>query len=273
MEWVAQLKHHMPEMQRQIQIFCEEYPVQQQDEQECLAILLDGTDKFAACMRALPLDAAVWPWVDWESIFHDAVMPLSTIEMSFDVLLLLFDEQTHSVNDAEPLPPHADIVREHINLISAIFRQNRTRHHEYKWSGEAETERLPAYVVLSAFWAYVSPWCLDRSLDLSAFAIQEWPVALYHPYYTPALLHQIIATFSRVARDLLVIPHRTAADFEIHITHHTLRMTPDFWERVVAPLHFSDHLERLRELGGDIEPLTWDEGQGQGVIVRLPWAR
>jgi hypothetical protein len=31
--------------------------------------------------------------------------------------------------------------------------------------------------------------------------------------------------------------------------------------------------EPLYELGGSVEPLTWDEGDGQGIILRLPWAK
>jgi hypothetical protein len=40
----------------------------------------------------------------------------------------------------------------------------------------------------------------------------------------------------------------------------------EYWQK-------SSEYKRLRELGGTIEPLTWDEGYGQGVVMRLPWVK
>jgi hypothetical protein len=49
-------------------------------------------------------------------------------------------------------------------------------------------------------------------------------------------------------------------------------MTPTLWEALIQNLYSVGDLEYLREIGGSVEPLIWDEKQGEGVIVRLPWA-
>ena len=49
-------------------------------------------------------------------------------------------------------------------------------------------------------------------------------------------------------------------------------MRPILWDQIMTQLVRRDVIEYLREIGGNIQPLTWDEGQGQGVIVQLSWA-
>jgi hypothetical protein len=58
----------------------------------------------------------------------------------------------------------------------------------------------------------------------------------------------------------------------VYLTIVDFRLMPPEWESFVHQLSEYPCYEHLYELDGGIEPLTWDEGYGQGVIVRLPWA-
>jgi hypothetical protein len=266
MQWIADLKYHTHEMQQHIQVFCEEYRIQQPQEQEYMQNLIHSADNFEAWVKALPSDANVWRWVNWPSAFYEAKSSLTGIKGYFEILLM-FNEAR---GDSRSLSPRAQILKKQIKLILDIYSQSLTQHNNFRWSESAETERLPAYIAVYALWPFVYPWCLDYTLNIE---VKTWPTVFYHPYYTPIILHQTIATFAPILRDLVVIPRKTDAAFEIRVTHPTVTMTPALWERYQTTLQHRSSLEHLRELGGSIEPLTWDEGQGQGVIVRLPWAK
>ena len=58
----------------------------------------------------------------------------------------------------------------------------------------------------------------------------------------------------------------------VQITMRHILVSPFQWEHFLNAFKECATYEHLRELGGDIEPLAWDEGYGQGIIVRLPWA-
>jgi hypothetical protein len=117
----------------------------------------------------------------------------------------------------------------------------------------------------------------NRLLSVELVAPDLLPRALYQPYHVPYLL-QIIAralAWPELNTTMTLL-------FRLEATHSALRLTiPQFlmstqrWETFQERVRQSDldSQEWLRELGGNIEPLTWDEGYGQGVIVRLPWAK
>jgi len=98
-------------------------------------------------------------------------------------------------------------------------------------------------------------------------------LALYHPYYTYHLVGNVIRSLTRSNEEKPYLSYRfTASFFEISITLPSLRLRPGIWNEILNSLHMPLCLEILRELGGTLEPLTWNTGQGEGVIVRLPWA-
>lgn len=192
------------------------------------------------------------------------------------------------------LIPQAKIIYSELNVVLNCYHQcdmafNRSDNPpEAKWHADlaAKIQNLPAYTVLAVLWPHVYPEYLDLTLYLNAFDMRNWPTVPYKAYHTPTMLYDtIIGIVDRRleiltiidAEDddiaLIVMPRRTEAFFEIRVTHPSLLMTPALWQTYCTSLQHRDSMEHLRELGGHIEPLTWDEGQGQGVIVRLPWAK
>ena len=222
-------------------------------------------------MKALPTNAEVWQWVDWISAFYDARVSLSGIKGHFD-LLLLFDKYGDPVENPAPLSPSTQVIRQHIDLIFAIYDQIRTTHVNFRWSLEVELEKLSPFIVLSALWPHIYPLYLDRTLNLDTFNMQNWPAILYHPYRTWLMLYQSITTLARIHENLVINPRCHEDAFALCVSHPALCMTPTLWEALIQNLYSVGDLEYLREIGGSVEPLTWDEGYGEGVIVRLPWA-
>jgi hypothetical protein len=101
---------------------------------------------------------------------------------------------------------------------------------------------------------------------------------MYHPQLTLYLLANMLGFLARTywrqhqARGTVIMSFHEDANFAyLHLTAPVL-MTPILWGDLLRSSRHYDY-EYLREIGGDIEPLTWDEGYGQGVIVRLPWAK
>jgi hypothetical protein len=140
------------------------------------------------------------------------------------------------------------------------------------WSAGSETQCLSPYIIQSVLWSCVYDCRTDHTLDSNVLELQHWPPVLYHPYHVPVVFGSTASTLAINGRNVVVSPRKSDSYFEICVTSPTLCMTSALWETVLSTLRSTDGFEHLRELGGSIEPLTWEEGQGQGVIVRLPWA-
>jgi hypothetical protein len=95
----------------------------------------------------------------------------------------------------------------------------------------------------------------------------------YHPYHTEGLMRHLILSLNQRTQSRTRVSYaQTPRFFEITLIVEHLHVRPETWQMLVDEIEV-DHMEFLREIGGQIEPLTWNEGQGEGVIVRLPWAR
>jgi hypothetical protein len=130
--------------------------------------------------------------------------------------------------------------------------------------------------------AFAPLWSITNYLlrDISprfVITIQpDLPLVCYDRVYTTSLLIHFFEILSRVPdlSGIIYVDSRAEAEFcalSIRVQH--LRMTPQLWQQTQQSFYYGDEIERLQELGGSIEPLTWDEGHGQGVIIRLPWAK
>jgi hypothetical protein len=220
-----------------------------------------------------PQDVDVWPWFNWDIISHLAKSCLYQVKNVIGFLLKL-NEQGYDSKEKQFLAFQGEMILKHITLISDFYNYARMTPAINLYLRDSKAQSLPAYTVLRVLWPIIYPQFLDRALSLSAFEIQSWPMVLYHPYHTLELFYSIVINLDQSNRDLLVTLYKTASSFKICVTHPRLRMTPTLWNNFLAEISPNNNeLEYFRELGGNIEPLTWDEGQGQGVIVRLPWVK
>jgi hypothetical protein len=116
------------------------------------------------------------------------------------------------------------------------------------------------------------PWLVDGAYPVLEH--DERTSLLYHPYCIPHCIYILVRGLNRLrAQSKAKISFRqTSSWFQMALTCDGLHLRPDLWESLLDPDR-TNVFEIVYEMGGQIEPLTWDEGQGEGVIVRLPWAR
>jgi hypothetical protein len=123
-------------------------------------------------------------------------------------------------------------------------------------------------------------WRARIKLHLAEQVAQRPPV-LYHA-------GTVLSLFSIVASNLRLDPDEGDEAIEkrpMMLMHLTVSGTPDaalfcftvtdyrVLPQIWTQWQQNSWYKALRELGGTIEPLTWDEGYGQRMIVRLPWAK
>jgi hypothetical protein len=92
----------------------------------------------------------------------------------------------------------------------------------------------------------------------------------YHPMHLFELLASLCHTLSerwRAQGQITVQLTPGERDLTLTLAVRGFRLMPAHWDMLRR--YDSDY---QREVGCELEPLTWDEGQGQGVIVKLPWA-
>jgi hypothetical protein len=99
----------------------------------------------------------------------------------------------------------------------------------------------------------------------------------YYPHATTqllrhAMLHISISQNSNLGQVLFAV-HSEANFVRLSMTNPDYAIPMTDWELLMAYIGGEENYEHLRELGGSVEPLTWDQGFGQGIIVRLPWAK
>jgi hypothetical protein len=126
---------------------------------------------------------------------------------------------------------------------------------------------------------------LDKTLDQEMVADiapvpSSWMV-LYEPRELKAFFYDLVAIFPALCasskkhlwRGTLNITFKAEEHHvAIHLALRNGLVTSHAWDKFFNELRGQPCYEYLRELGGYIEPLAWNEGEGQGVTVRLPWA-
>jgi hypothetical protein len=265
LDWIAPFQQHMNETNRLITALVENWvprPSEGDEERKFIArqqhSLVSHASTLAAWASALPLDEDFWAYLRPYDLFHG-------IRTYHSVLL----------RDLDWFRDAADIeaIRRHLLATLRIMDDLRTA--AYGVLHNANYGGLPHQCPPSVI---VNNLCLGayaREIEQlpTSFHMQDWPAVVYHPFIH-TVLHDLAARLWRI--------HRAAP------VHVSLQQTPDFFEiaLLVASLHFrpemwdgmmdqrqTDHLETVRSIGCEIEPLTWNEGQGEGVIVRLPWTK
>jgi hypothetical protein len=293
MEWVAKLKHHSRETYQQIEMFFDDYWIEPRPTGRLAQYPLREARIFHVWVRALPdaQDTDAWKWFEWAVCQYQTGCLKPVIRYFGDMLAL---NEAGAVDERfKSLLPRAQNIYRDLRIVLDCYEQC-DRAFSTDGYGLAEfnallatkTQCLPASTILVLLWPHIYPEYVDITLDLDEFDMGSWPAVPYHPNRTATALYDAVIrivderlnALTIAGReddevDLLVIPRRTDTAFEIRVTHPTVTMTPALWERYQTTLQHRSSLEHLRELGGSIEPLTWDEGQGQGVIVRLPWAK
>jgi hypothetical protein len=131
-------------------------------------------------------------------------------------------------------------------------------------------------VAVAPIWSIAKYLLRDISPRFAITFQPDLPLMCYDMLYTTSLLENFFRVISREQSQsgvVTVVLKREEVFCALSIHVQDLRMTPQLWEQTQQSFYYGDEIERLHELGGSIEPLTWDEGQGQGVILRLPWAK
>lgn len=126
--------------------------------------------------------------------------------------------------------------------------------------------------------ALILKFVLGQRITLSVGPIDASWMVLYEEHELKSLFYTLVTTLTWLVRreerrEMLRITFKAEEhQAVVHITLRHLLVTAQEWERFTNRFQQYACYEHLRELRGTIEPLTWDEGHGQGVIVRLPWA-
>lgn len=123
-------------------------------------------------------------------------------------------------------------------------------------------------------WPIIQKMCYQTGTSLITPDETLFAPVLYDPDYTPICWRAVVTPFIDEWRNqapLYITPYAESEGIAIRITRPGLLMEPARWALILLRLSAYKH-ERLRELGGSLMPLTWDEGYGQGIVLRLPWA-
>jgi hypothetical protein len=133
---------------------------------------------------------------------------------------------------------------------------------------------LSARQVLQVLKIHYCPWYIDWvGPELEDEGIR---LVRFHPYLTIQLIYNLIDALRAQSEKRNARGHLSRAItpdfFEVRITIQGVSLRPESWDNLYT---MPGCLDALYDLGGHIEPLTWSDSksQGQGVIVRLPWAR
>jgi hypothetical protein len=208
--------------------------------------------------------------LDWTRPLLDILQVMAHLvsEPEIEPLALTSAQKTHLVSAATA-------TRQLDNTIVTLWHQLRSNQAAYEAS-EAKSVLLhrdlpPLWVVLCYATRFNELVFKPPIFDLP----EQSAVAIDLSTLRHILQSVMIILGGRAGQKhhLILSVHCTAQGAALQFTVQGLHMMPERWERLLVLGHFPEHYATLREMGGSIEPLTWDEGQGQGVIVRLPWAR
>jgi hypothetical protein len=244
------------------------YPQTDDVDQQCLDFIDNNLTQVAEWAQYLVPDESVWTWVNTSDVFHTCISWLNGIASAFDVLLLLTDERGGA---ADPLIPVINALSDEMRSAYEMIQNNSQR---LPWfSPETSLQAVSPLAVVTVMLTLMSPQVAKSPPP--TIECSRWPPVAYHPVYTQHLLCLVISALYRTLwqRVVIALAH-TSTHFEIKLTVPGLHLTPALWQGLVDALkaaHNAADLEFLYEIGGEIDPLVWHEGQGEGVIVRLPW--
>jgi hypothetical protein len=148
---------------------------------------------------------------------------------------------------------------------------------QFAWFVDVHTDHAPK--VSPLFISHLLAWP-HMYKQLNGFTVTtpekpSFPPVLYRPHFIPDLWRRLLFSVRLwgTERALAIMPTAEPQGIALKITKGDLQMTPARWAELINPQWREGYYEPLYELGGSLMPLTWDEGYGQGVIVRLPWAK
>jgi hypothetical protein len=214
--------------------------------------------------------------ISWSFLISDIKSVLTPLVGYMSLLLYYTDGQgnKHIIlrHDEETLLQHCllRIRRFARNLNNMRF------FNVHSYTNEERTYVETPHIIASALWSTLA---YNRHCEFVALLprpLPHLPAILYKPSVTFHFLYEVSLEFSRSDGEeepprghVYMQLRQTERGAEFCLTMQEYRFPPQTWERWQQDATY----EQLRELGGSIEPLTWDEGYGQGVIVRLPWAK
>jgi hypothetical protein len=123
---------------------------------------------------------------------------------------------------------------------------------------------------------------LDQEMAVQVDSVPPSWMILYEPRELKALFYDLVAIFPALCansrkhlwRGTLNITFQAEEHYvAVHLALCNGLVTSHAWDKFFNEFRAQPCYEYLRELGGHIEPLTWSEEEGQGIIVRLPWAK
>lgn len=132
----------------------------------------------------------------------------------------------------------------------------------------------PLFISHLLAWPHIHRKFAGVGFTLTTPAKLSFPPVLYHPHFTPDLWERLLFMMQPgTERIVHITPCAETQGLALKITKGDIQMTPIRWNDLINPRWREGYYEPLYELGGSLMPLTYDEGYGQGIVLRLPWAK
>jgi hypothetical protein len=272
-DWIVPFQEKLERVNDQFRMLKQLYPPTHKDsaEEMYLDIIGGGLERAAERAQSLVPDETLWAWINVSDMVGAIIGGLNALRLGFMGLRSMTEEL---VGADDPLLPLIVSMGQQVHLLFVVLQDLSQEQQEW-FSPDTPLQAVTPFVAITVMLSVVSTEIAKPVPRLDECS--HWPFVAYHPIYTYHLLCRLIRTLSRImnGRRVIICPERTATHFVMKLTIRELHLTPALWERVIEALKAADNdanLELLYEMGGDLDPLTWDEGWGEGVIVRLPWA-
>jgi hypothetical protein len=214
-------------------------------------------------------------WINWSFLRFALQSCLTPIAGYTSFLLNMVDKTGEKMFS---LTPHENALLQNCYSTAQRISRNLTHMRSFKIYAYPHDERVykvAPHVIAKTLWSSLA---YSRSCEFAALLpnpLPRLPAVLYHPSLVLHFLHSICLDLEQSEREepprrVICMQLRSAEHgAEICLTvqgDHFSLPSWEYWQK-------SSEYKRLRELGGTIEPLTWDEGYGQGVVMRLPWVK
>lgn len=262
MEWMVEFQQEITLLQDQFRELNRIYtssPSLAQDETTSLVIAEEGLSELSVWLNALPSEQAMWQPAN--------VRLIASYYINVNLICVLEALKAH-LKEAVDEPV--------VHLLSDMMEKTRTlgkglvRFFSFQESLFAESTilRLHPRVLTDILRIWLFPGVTKQPFTI--LTTHENAAVLYHPFDTIRMIHTIAGSLFSRETPVTVTLTSDQQFFCIALRRKGFHLTSDAWQRLTDSL--AESIEGLREIGGNIEPLTWDEGQGEGVIVRLAWA-
>jgi len=269
MEWITAFQRRFDLLQRDLDPFISNYirlykhNYRQYDRLD-VEIIIDNLTTLSRWVHALPADEAVWRYVDLPRALEPGLRQLQSLQGTFDIAL-----SHRRIEAGSTLHIEIGRMRGQIAQVRAML-QKCPLPNLAPTATDAPVAVFP-FIILHGIWLEIFYRC--TIVPLKGPDIRDWPPVVYHPYSTNRLARRAAESLwgHGHLESIKFSAKQTPAFFELALTRGNLHMRPEFWDTMLPRLP-QDHLEYLRAMGGEIAPLTWDEGAGEGVVLRLPWA-